>query len=68
MRPWFTVTGSHERGTVYNQHVDSLLKTYFSVVENKLEVVKSVTQIVFDEYENLTTKDSFLETFKTVNK
>ncbi|KAL0275666.1 UNVERIFIED_CONTAM: hypothetical protein PYX00_003456 [Menopon gallinae] len=68
LRPWFTVTGSPERGTVFNQHVDSLLKTYFSVVENKLEVVKSVTQIVFDEYENLTTKDSTLETFKTVNK
>lgn len=67
-RPWFTASGIPERGAIFNQHVDVLLKIYFSTVNDKLQEVKKIAQIAVDEVQGLNGKDSVMETFRTINK
>lgn len=67
-RQWHTLEGSPEHGTVYNHHIESLVKTYFANVTDRLSIVNSTAEWVKNEVQTLRNKDSCLNTFPSINK
>ncbi|KAK7793872.1 hypothetical protein R5R35_014151 [Gryllus longicercus] len=68
---WYNFKGSEEKGAEFNHHVDTLVKSYFSNMINKLETVSDLVAVVYQEVETcvkLGTKDWSLDTFPTVTK
>ncbi|XP_069683781.1 Fanconi anemia group D2 protein isoform X2 [Periplaneta americana] len=67
-RQWHTLDGLPESGGVYNCHLEALVKTYLTSVDDKLSVVGSTSKWVEEEVKNLQNKDSTLTTFPTITK
>jgi hypothetical protein len=53
---------------VYNRQIESLVKTYFANVSDRLSVVNTTAELVKNEVQTLRNKDSCLDKFPTINK
>ncbi|KDR12150.1 Fanconi anemia group D2 protein isoform X3 [Zootermopsis nevadensis] len=67
-RQWYTLDGLPERGTVYNHQIESLVKTYFTNVPDRLSVISTTAELVKNEVQTIQNKDSCLDKFPTIDK
>ncbi|XP_050428973.1 Fanconi anemia group D2 protein isoform X2 [Adelges cooleyi] len=66
-RQWYTMQGSHEDGTKYNEKIKFLLNTYFQCHDNVSQLTKLV-EIFAEEVLVMESKTDKLKTLPTINK
>lgn len=67
-RNWYDLTGNKEKGTVFNNHVNALLMSYLTCSENCLETITKTMDWIVAEVQELTERDSALQTFPVYSK
>lgn len=67
-RQWYTLDGLPEHGTVYNHQIESLVKTYFTNVPDRLSVISTTAELIKNEVQTIQNKDSCLDKFPTIDK
>ncbi|XP_069186232.1 Fanconi anemia group D2 protein isoform X2 [Procambarus clarkii] len=67
-REWYGSDGEREKGSVFNQHVHTLLQEYFQQSKTPLVLIENICTGPLEEFMKATGRDPYSEALPTLNK